>query len=795
MSEAARVPSLPSLDVAPPDLAAPVVYLPVRHHSPACAFHVDRVIRAIRPASVLIEGPRDATALVRHLVDARTRPPIAIYTTFVDRREEGLPNRFGAYYPLCEYSPEWVALQAAHAVGADARFVDLTYPEMVRAETAATQDHEAPATVRSLQDEAFLQRSQLLRVACREAGARDPDDLWDCLFEHDFRQRESASFFHGVLTWCALARRDYTPEMIAAEAHDVREAAMRVEIDAALAAGGGRPIVVVTGGFHTVALPTTAPRRPGAVKLARPEDAGVTLIRYGFVQLDRLNGYASGMPSPEFYQRLWEARDPAELLVEIARELRQAHSTPSTAEVTAALHQVQALASFRGHALPTREDLLDGVRSAFVKGSVDIEGVAVLAQARKCLAGSRRGEIAPDAGRPPLVLDFECTAQLERLALDHDGDRDVTLDLYRSVGARARSRFFYRLRLLDVPFARMVRGPDYVAGRHLERVTEAWRYCWQPATEAALIEQSRYGATLEEAATSLLLERFEAAERAGQRSDLAARLLLEACRCGLHVQAPSLLARTDNLVAADPTFSSVVAAAADLDLLRQSREPLEAHDLPGLDELVGRAWERAASLVATLAVTAEPAESKALDDLCTWSALALAHADQELATLLRRESLESLAGQVGANPTIIGCATGLLYGDGVVSGETVGRRLAGFLEAADATLGARFLRGLLRSARASCWLEPTIVDAVHRTLADLEEHAFVAALPHLRLAYSDLTPRECDLVAAASAARCGRAAPVTTTTVTATEQDLLLGTRANALVGELLAQWGRNVDE
>ena len=48
---------------------------------------------------------------------------------------------------------------------------------------------------------------------------------------------------------------------------------------------------------------------PAAVKAAAA-DAQVVLMRYGFEQLDRLNGYASGMPSPEFYQRLWEGREP-----------------------------------------------------------------------------------------------------------------------------------------------------------------------------------------------------------------------------------------------------------------------------------------------------------------------------------------------------------------------------------------------------------------------------------------------------------------------------------------------------
>src|SRR5687768_1373855 len=88
------------------DLAGRVVYFPVRHHSPACAFHVDRLIRDVRPHAVLIEGPRDATGLIPLLTHEKTKLPVAIYTTYVDRSTpDAPPARHAAYYPLGAYSP------------------------------------------------------------------------------------------------------------------------------------------------------------------------------------------------------------------------------------------------------------------------------------------------------------------------------------------------------------------------------------------------------------------------------------------------------------------------------------------------------------------------------------------------------------------------------------------------------------------------------------------------------------------------------------------------------------------
>jgi hypothetical protein len=774
--------------VAPLDLTAPVVFLPIRHHSPACAHHVGQVVRQLRPASVLVEGPRDATPLIPLLLDPRTSCPVALYTVYVDRRGEGLPRRHGAYYPLSDFSPEMEALRAARMVGAEARFIDLTYPEMVQAEGEDRDTAElAEAPARSLQAEAYLRRSRFLHHACVRAGARDPDDLWDCLFEHDFRDKDPARFFREVLAWCALARRDHPEEQLVAEAHPAREAAMRHETEAALAAAGGRPVVVVTGGFHTVALPTTTARRPPPVTLSRPDDATVTLMRYGFVQLDRLNGYASGMPSPEFYQRLWEGRDAGALVIEVARALRERGPGPSTADAIAALAHVRGLAHFREHRLATREDVLDGIRSCFVKGADDVEGIAVLAQARKQLAGERIGQVPPDAGRPPLVLDFERQLAILRLSLEASREHETSLDLYRSAAHRARSRLFHRLRLLGVPFARLLSGPDYVAGKDLERVRETWSYGWQPAVEAVLVEQSRYGATVEEAAASLVLERFAAAEQGDRRSDRAAQLLLEACRCGLHARAPDLLARTAALMSADPSFPSVARGVLELDLLRLSREPLEANHLVDLPEAVRRGWERAAALVSHLAATGDTDETDALDQLCAWSTLAPSLPDPDLAAAQRRESLEVLLGAPAANPTLLGAAAGLLFDDGALAGAELGRRLAGLLHGAtgDPAAGARFLRGVLRAARAACWLEPSLLESVHATLRDLTDDTFVSSLPHLRLAFADLTPRECDRVAAAVAVLGGQAR-LDVRPVSATEEDLLVALRADRLVRERL---------
>src|SRR6266516_7463068 len=130
-----------------------IVYFPIRHHSPACARHLEWIIRERKPQAILIEGPASFTSLIPLVLHPKTKTPFAIYTSFVREQPEPEagspaaktatmlgPPRHAAYYPFCDYSPELVALRVGTEVAAALRFVDLDYPDQVRAEREAAKD-------------------------------------------------------------------------------------------------------------------------------------------------------------------------------------------------------------------------------------------------------------------------------------------------------------------------------------------------------------------------------------------------------------------------------------------------------------------------------------------------------------------------------------------------------------------------------------------------------------------------------------------------------------------------------
>lgn len=783
MGRAAKVAEMASIARAEPDLSARVVYFPVRHNSPACSWQVTRLIRDLRPDAVLIEGPSDATPLIPLLTHEELEAPIAIFATYVQRHGQDPPVRHSAYYPMCDYSPELAAIRTAHEVGARAEFIDLSFPESVE-----VRSKNVDGKVQSLLDERYFRHSRFLQATCQRAGVRDPDDLWDHLYEDNYVDLDTAEFVRNVLGYCALARQDYTPEMLEGEGCLAREAAMATHI-----AGERGRVVVVTGGFHTVALPQTKPRRPKRIQIA-DNDTQTTLIRYTFEQLDRLNGYASGMPSPEFYQRLWEGRDVSEVVVKLGASIRKRGGEASTEDEISALAHARRLARLRGHSRPSREDVLDGIRSVFVKGAIDVEGVVVLTQARRLLAGDRIGEVPAEAGQPPLVTDFGQTAARLRIDISLGAPKDVTLDLYRKAPHREISRFFHRLRFLDVRFGEKTRGPDFVTGENLDRVQEVWGYRWSPDTEATLIERSVYGSTLEEASVALLLERFEEAERAGQgrRSDVAAALLLEACRMGLHRHVPDLLDRTGKLISEDALFTSLVQAIESILVLHLSSEPLEAHSLEGLGEMAEQAFLRACYLLPSLAATSEVDEEPVIDALNAFSQVPVRLADLPEQREMLWDRLSDLVHSSGGNTAVQGGASGLLFDEGQMQSSELVGYLRGHLvgRVDDGAQGVSFLRGLLRTARSVLWQVPEIVEAVNDVLSEWDESEFVEQLPNLRLAFSDLTPRECSRVAREIAVHVGGASVDMTRCTDAAEGEMIAATQVNRHVLEALKRDG-----
>lgn len=784
-------------------------YFPIRHHSPACAAHIERWILENKPKAVLVEGPSSFSSRIDALTDDACLCPVALYTNFVDKKArlisalgqsdpdssdqaskppilpEGLDfgaARFAAYYPFCDYSPEMIALRTGKKVGALLKFIDLEYAEMIITQFQESKNKPEQIRIESLAQDAHLSRSRYMKELAHRLGCRDFDELWDHLFEASLDSLSTDDFVDRLATYCAMARLDYTSQELAQDATTAREDCMAFQIVETLKETKGK-ILVVTGGFHTAALPDLVEqKRKRPVKPDFGEDElGVWLIKYSFDKLDALSGYSAGMPSPAYYERLWLAKNnpafraenrkeqfervAAEVLVDISRLTRERKlvNLITTPDSIAAAQMTKQLAALRGHPWPLREDILDGVRSCFVKGELGVEGQYLFKLVNEILAGNRVGQVPPGGDVPPLLADFYKEAKKYRLLIEQVERKEYVLDLYRNARHRGLSRFFHRLDFLETQFARFVGGPNFVSGQGLDLMQEIWDAIWSPLVESALIEASVYGASLEEASANklkLMIRGLED-EAQGRSSSAAVGLLIRACRLGLHAQSAGMVQLIDLHIAEDPHIGSVANALSQLELLQRAREPLEASNLLAVPRLINAAYLRACRLVEDLGRCPDSALEEALTALQTikevlssFSSSKQDDADNNVFDLDESLFYQGLVRVIQFPPheaqsTLIGAAAGILFSEGRISETELMEVVCGFLGGAlnNPLKSVGILRGLLSTASELAWQLTPLINALDGEFESWDEQVFLSLLPDLRLAFVSLTPRDIARVA------------------------------------------------
>ncbi|MDE5951207.1 MAG: hypothetical protein K2H12_06490, partial [Acetatifactor sp.] len=576
---------------------AEIKLLPVRHHSPACAWQVQRMIETWNPQAVLIEGPDTASSLIPAMIDPATKAPFAVYYSYDDTAgavsEE--KEKYRCYYPFLDYSPELAALRTGSAQGAKVAFIDLPYGDIL----AASREGKGMRQERdksNYNDDYLLSRSAYVRRLCEKTGLRSFDEFWEKYFELEGPMQDSETWFDNLLTYCCQARESTPLEQLKEEGCLAREAYMAGKIlDVASEMAGTSPnrILVVTGGFHTPALA----QRLGGVdaeksaagssaqadlpkKLVSAKDQGVYLMPYSMEAADALNGYASGMPFPGFYQEIWEhvqAKEQEEMppytkavldmVVTTGKAVRRAEGSASTYDEICACSMAEGLAALRGKPQPGAYELQDAVLSCFVKGEYNLATDEPMRLLRRQMTGRRVGELCQGAGEPPVLQDFRTLCKRYGLQVSSTLENEVTLSVFSKKKHRQMSMFFHRLLFLQAPYARRVKGPNLQTGRDRNLIREIWKYKWNAQVMAALIDASVYGGTVEEAARGLAAEQLKKAVYARE----GALLLSQVLEMGLEGQLEQVYGRLQELLISDTDFYSLAEALRLLTMVQQLR--------------------------------------------------------------------------------------------------------------------------------------------------------------------------------------------------------------------------------
>ncbi|GGZ52593.1 hypothetical protein GCM10010371_10070 [Streptomyces subrutilus] len=693
--------------------------LGVRHHGPGSARAVRAALDAARPAAVLVEGPPEGDALLELAADPGMRPPVALLAHAADD-----PGR-AAFWPLAEFSPEWVAVRWAQRAGVPVRFIDLPAAHSLAAGDDREPDEDGAADAIRLDP---------LAVLAETAGHDDPERWWEDVVEHrGTGERHDPLGAFEALGEAMTALREACGD--GGHRRDlVREAHMRQRMRAARKEFGDA-YAVVCGAWHVPALrtrTTAAADRALLTGLPRTK-VETTWVPWTHRRLARAGGYGAGITSPGWYAHLFAARDrPVERwLTKAAGLLRDEDLQVSSAHVIEAVRLADTLASMRGRPLAGLTETLEAVRAVMCDGS----DVPLALIEDRLVVGDVLGAVPDAAPAVPLMRDLTRRQRALRLKAEAR-DRELELDLREDTDG-AKSLLLHRLRLLGVDW-----GTPTASRGSTGTFRETWRLRWEPELSVRVAEAGIWGTTVLAAATAKAEADAAAAGELGEVTALAERCLL----AGLSDALPAVLRALADRAALD---TDVARLARALPALARS---LRYGDVRGTD--AAALGTVAAGLAERICVALPPACAAGLDadaaaelrghvDGVHGAVGLLADADEGLRDRWSAV-LRTLAGRDTVPGLLRGRAARLLLDEGRLPAEETARLMGLALSPAAAPADAAgWIEGFAGGGSGGGTLlvhDDRLLGLIDTWLVGVAERAFTDVLPLLRRTFGAYEP-------------------------------------------------------
>lgn len=715
----------------------------IRHHGPGCARSLLKALQALQPDCLLVEGPPEAEALLPSIVHGAMQPPVAWLSYCPD--DTGL----AVYHPFATFSPEWQALRWAVAQGVPVRLMDLPLvhglalererrealqaeaPSVEGEESAPAGDEETPAA------EARPDVLDPLGWLARAAGHADGESWWNYMVEE---RGDGEELFAAIAEAMVTLRSDLGDEGSKRDPHEarmeaLREAHMRQCLREAQKAGHRR-IAVVCGAWHLGALQAqvTARADQQLLKGLPKVKVNTTWIPWTFRHLARRSGYGAGVASPGWYEHLWAAGDAGAQtrtvgwLARVARLMREKELDCSSAHLIEAARLAESLAALRERPLPGLQELNEATRTVLCMG--DDTTLRFIEDA--LVVGDRLGAVPPDVPAVPLQRDVEQLQKSLRLKPEALA-RTLDLDL-RNANDLARSHLLHRLRLLDVPWGELARTGRSARGTF----HEVWSLQWQPEFLLRLVEASRWGRTVLQAATAKVVDRAAQAASLDELARLVDQVLLAELPDAVQPVTQALENRAAmtgdalQLLAALPPLANVFRYGS----VRQTDASLVSHVLDGI---IVRACISLPLACGSLDDAA--AESLREQLLAAHGAVGLRGAQEQTAAWHR--TLSHMAGSDGTQALIAGLANRLLLDAGELpagdAATSLGRQLSPGAEPGKA---AAWLDGFLNRNAQVLLHDTTVWSLVDGWLGGLSDEHFLRVLPLVRRTFAGFGPGE-----------------------------------------------------
>ncbi len=468
----------------------------IRHHGPGSTKSLLRALQNLEPDCLLIEGVKDAEALLQHVVNPGMQPPVALLTYNPKDFSQAI------YSPFAEFSPEWQAIKYGLGKNISVQFMDLPHEVVlgIKKEEAENPfqlfgEEETDQTKNTTEDDK-LQKDPLGYMA-EIAGYTDSERWWEVTFEERENPEE---IFPSIIQIMRLLREEMNRPDPPMEKR--REAFMRETMRKAIK-DGYQNIAVICGAWHSPVLEDLAKYKASddkkllrGIKKVKTKS---TWVPWSYNRLSTQSGYGAGVISPAWYKLLYTNRKEVGVrwMTKVARLFREKDMDASSAHVIEAVRLAETLASIRQLPIAGIGEMYEAATSIFCEGH---ESQMELIQS-KLIIGDVMGKVPPEVPVIPLQQDFDKSVKSARLTKERNSTDEIIkeLDLRTESNLRA-SHLLHRLDLLGIKWGQAKKASKFSKGQF----KEIWKLVWKPDYALNIISAGMWGNTVYEASVNFV---------------------------------------------------------------------------------------------------------------------------------------------------------------------------------------------------------------------------------------------------------------------------------------------------
>ena len=729
-----------------------IKFFPVRHHSPACAYHLKKTIEDYKPETILIEGPSDSNFLMEYMTDENTTAPFCIYSSYIDKSGE----KCRSYYPFLDYSPEFVAIKKSNELKINCFFIDMPFGYII--ENSENNINKKLISIYDKDNNKFNVNDYTSELT-KKSGLKSFAEFWERDFEIKGILKNSEDFIKSVF---ALG---YYMRLIESEDIETknREYFMAKNIKEFIDKKSGR-ILVVTGSFHVKGIIDklkdfeNIEKEFNKLKKYNIQNSSNYLIPYSFEEADQRKGYVAGIEYPAFYNNIWKKLNE-DLIENIYTEtvksfiikaagINRDYYNINIPDCINAYYMAINLAKLRGKDNAGVYELIDAVKSAFVKGEISLENTGNIELMMKLLSGIANGKVSSKSIVPPVVLDFRNLCKTHRIRIDKTETTESILDIIKDKNHFEKSKFFHKMRFLDIGFCKIIKGPDYIEKTDKNLAREIWKYKYNSQVEASLIDKSVYGTSVEELCLNFIKDKLKSRLNAEEIS----KLIIESTVMGLYNFLIDNYNEIENIILSDNDFISLCKALDNFSYLiniekingniNKDRKIFFNVDIVSkIKSLSKHAFILAVQNMETIKNFDEETALKYSIYIKNLFIYTLENEDLDCKEIFN-EKIDSMIQNTFGSSHIYAVCLSIKYKSAKIDLKEFASIISNFLETSETEKVAYFLNGIFLIARDILFINSDLINEIDKTIKNIEENKFIEILPNLRFAFTNLTPTE-----------------------------------------------------